>query len=213
VTDFLYPFLEADERQAGALLVDLATSAEAKAAESNRLRAATLDACDSELDLIATSMATRFESGGRLFTFGNGGSSTDAAIIATLFARPPTGPPLPARTLVADQAVITALGNDVGFELVFSRQLIAHAQAGDMAIGLSTSGNSVNVMTAFAEAHGRRLLTVGLAGYEGGQMGVSDDLDHCLIVRADSIHRIQETQAALAFELWRRVQAGLGVAR
>jgi D-sedoheptulose 7-phosphate isomerase len=209
VTDFLYPFIEADERDAGPLLVDLATSAEAKAAESSRLRAATFEACDTELDLIATSMAARFASGGRLFTFGNGGSSTDAAIMATLFARPPAGPPLPARSLVADQAVVTALGNDVGFELVFSRQLIAYAHPGDMAIGLSTSGNSVNVITAFAEAHRRQLLTVGLAGYEGGQMGVCDDLDHCLTVRADSIHRIQETQAALGFELWRRVQATL----
>ena len=97
-------------------------------------------------------MAERFDRGGRLFTFGNGGSSTDAASVAALFASPPWGRALPARCLVEDTAVLTALGNDVGFELVFSRQLIAHARDGDITIGLSTSGNSRNLLPAFDEA-------------------------------------------------------------
>ena len=84
--------------------------------------------------------------------FGNGGSSTDAASLASLFVQPPWGQSLPARNLVDDSAVLTALGNDVGFDLVFSRQLIAHADADDIAIGLSTSGNSRNLLHAFAEA-------------------------------------------------------------
>jgi D-sedoheptulose 7-phosphate isomerase len=208
-TDFLYPFIEADERDAGPLLKDLASSALGKAAESDHLRQATLGACQPQLEAIADAMADRFRAGGRLFSFGNGGSSTDAATVAALFARPPGGLPLPARSLVADQAIITALGNDVGFELVFSRQLIAHSRPSDMAVGLSTSGNSVNVMAAFEEAHRRGLLTVGLAGYDGGQMSSSPAIDHCLVVRADSIHRIQETQAALGFELWQRVRRRL----
>jgi D-sedoheptulose 7-phosphate isomerase len=205
-TDFLYPFIEADERDIGPLLADLAASAEAKAAESARLRAETLTGCELVLDALATAMAERFAAGGKLFSFGNGGSATDAATVAALFTHPPYDRPLPAQSLVSDEAVVTALGNDVGFELVFSRQLIAHARAGDMAMGLSTSGNSDNVIRAFAEAKGKGLLTAGMAGYQGGQMAVSPHVDHCLVVRSDSVHRIQETQAALVFELWRRVQ-------
>jgi D-sedoheptulose 7-phosphate isomerase len=210
-TDFLYPFIEGDERDSGALLTDLAASAEAKAAESARLAAETLIACGPALDRLAEAMAERFDAGGRLFAFGNGGSATDAATIVSLFRRPPR--PLPARSLVCDEAVVTALGNDVGFELIFSRQIIAFAEPGDMAIGFSTSGNSVNLIRAFVEAKARGLLTAGLAGYDGGQMAACADVDHCLVVPSDSVHRIQETQAAVAFELWARIQAVLSTDR
>ena len=83
----------------------------------------------------AAAMVDRFAAGGRLLTFGNGGSSTDAAGLAALFRRPPWGRTRPARCLVDDQAVLTALGNDVGFELVFARQLIAHGREADIALG------------------------------------------------------------------------------
>jgi D-sedoheptulose 7-phosphate isomerase len=205
MTDFLYPFIEGDERDPGALLTDLAASADAKATASLRLRDASRQACGPDLERAATAMAERFRAGARLFAFGNGGSATDAAGLAALFRRPPRGRALPARSLVADEAVLTALGNDVGFELVFSRQLIAYGRSGDIAWGLSTSGNSVNLLHAFAEARRRGLLTVGLAGYDGGQMAEAG-LDHCLVVRADSVHRIQETQAAMVFELWSAIQ-------
>jgi D-sedoheptulose 7-phosphate isomerase len=205
-TDFLYPFIGADERDASSLLVDLSSSAEGKARQSRELRAATLEALSTEIDEIASEMARRFLGGGRLFSFGNGGSATDAASFAALFRSPPTGRGLPAHSLVADEATLTALGNDVGFELVFSRQLIAHSRSGDMAMGFSTSGNSDNVIVAFGEARRRGLLTVGLAGYDGGQMATCGHLDHCLIVRSDSVHRIQETQDALALALWQQVQ-------
>jgi D-sedoheptulose 7-phosphate isomerase len=201
-TDFLYPFIEADERDAGALLDDLAVSAAAKAHESAALRDATLARYQGQLGLIAGEMAQRFSAGGRLFAFGNGGSATDAATCAALFAAPPGRRALPARSLAADVAVITALGNDVGFELVFSRQLIAHSRPGDMAMGFSTSGNSDNVVFAFAEARRRGVLGVGLAGYDGGKMAASCDIDHCLVVRSESVHRVQEVQSALLFSLW-----------
>jgi len=210
-TDFLYPFIEGDERDADALLADLGRSAAAKAEESARLRSATLTRSRADLDAAAAAMAGAFAAGGRLFTFGNGGSSTDAASLATLFARPPWGRALPARGLVEDTAIVTALGNDVGFDLVFSRQLIAHGAAGDIAVGFSTSGSSRNVLTAFAEARGRGMVTVGLAGYDGGEMAASPDVQHCLVVRSDSVHRVQETQAAVGFALWTAVQAALGV--
>ena len=154
-------------------------------------------------------MCARFAHGGRLFVFGNGGSSTDAASLADLFIRPPWGRPMPARNLVDDSAVLTALGNDVGFDLVFSRQLIAHADRRDIAIGLSTSGNSRNLLASFTEADKRGLLTIGIAGYAGGDMARTATVHHCLVVNDDSVHRIQETQAALGFALWQQVQAQL----
>jgi len=209
-TDFLYPFIEGDERDAGALLVDLADSAAAKTAESLSLRDATLAGQHHELAALADAMAARFEAGGRLFTFGNGGSATDAGAAAALFADPPAGRALPARSLAEDAAVLTALGNDVGFDLVFARQLIAHARPGDIALGFSTSGNSQNVLTAFAEACRQGLLTAGLAGYDGGAMAASPDLDHLLVVRAQSVHRIQEVQAALVHALWAAVSGRVG---
>jgi D-sedoheptulose 7-phosphate isomerase len=204
MTDFLYPFIEGDERDSGALLTDLATSSRTKFDQSAALRAATLEGAASELAATASAMRDRFDRGGQLFTFGNGGSSTDAAGLAALFAAPPFGAPLPARCLAEDTAVLTALGNDVGFDLIFSRQLIAHGSREDIALGLSTSGSSRNLLQAFGEAKGRGLLTIGVAGYGGGEMAVAG-LDHCLVVRSDSVHRIQEVQAALCFELWKAV--------
>ena len=73
-------------------------------------------------------------------------------------------------------------------------------------MGFSTSGNSDNLMAAFAEARKRGMLTVGLAGYDGGRMAASDDVAHCLTVRSDSVHRIQEAQAAVAHALWNELQ-------
>ena len=208
-TDFLYPFIDAGERDPGSLLADLAASAEAKAAESRRLAAATIERSQTELDRAGRGIAACFAAGGRMLTFGNGGSATDAAALARLFARPATGAPLPARSLAADEAVLTALANDVGFELVFARQLMAQGRPGDVAVGLSTSGNSANLMVAFAEGRRRGMFTVGLAGYDGGRMATCEDLDVCLVVAAESVHRIQETQAALGVELWSRVHREL----
>jgi len=208
-TNFLYPFIDSEERDSGSLLVDLAASARAKMAQSRELQLATLGQWATVTETLGADMAARFAAGGRLYTFGNGGSATDAEMTAQMFRRPISGRPLPAWPLVDDRAVLTALANDVGFELVFSRQLIAHARRGDMAMGLSTSGNSDNVMRAFSEAKHRGLLTIGLAGYNGGAMAANDNVDFCLVVGSDSVHRIQEAQDALVFELWSVVQRHL----
>lgn len=204
-TGFLYPFLAAEERNGSTLLADLAQSAAAKIHESESLRTRSIEHNARTIEQAATEMARRFTNGARLFVFGNGGSATDAGATAVLFAHPPTGTPLPARSLAEDAAVLTALANDVGFELVFARQLIAHSAPRDIALGFSTSGSSANVLRAFAEARRRGLLTVGLAGYDGGAMAVSNDIDHLLVVEAQSIHRIQEVQAALVHALWTAV--------
>jgi len=208
-TDFLYPFIEGDETDASSLLVDLARSAREKWGESTALRAATLEREHSQVEEVAAAMARRFLAGGRLFTFGNGGSSTDADGVAQLYTQPPWGTPLPARSLVEDHAVITALSNDIGFDVVFSRQLIAHARPGDIAMGFSTSGNSENLLMAFAEAKRRGMLTVGLSGYDGGRMAADDSVQHCLVARSQSVHRIQESQSSLTHVLWAAVQAAL----
>ncbi len=209
-TDFLYPFIEGDETDADTLLADLTRSADGKWAQSSTLRTETLTRCEAQIQETAAAMAERFKAGGRLFTFGNGGSATDAEAVAHLYTEPPHGRPLPARSLAEDQAVMTALGNDVGFDLVFSRQLIAHGRRHDVAMGFSTSGNSENLMKAFAEARKQGMLTVGLSGYDGGRMAAEGTpVEQCLVARSDSVHRIQEAQAALNHALWAAVQEAL----
>lgn len=208
-TGFLYPFIDGEETEREALLEDLARSARSKASESEVLCAATLERWQPALSDLASEVGERLERGGCLFSFGNGGSATDADLLADLFASPPHGRPLRARSLSSDDAVLTALGNDVGFDLVFQRQLIAYARPGDVAVGLSTSGNSENLLRAFAEARARAVLTIGVAGYDGGRMSHSSDVDSCLVVPSESVHRIQEAEARLCFELWRRVQGRL----
>lgn len=205
-TDFLYPFIDAEERGSDALLADLARSADAKWRESEELAVVTLREADSVIQAAAGAIADSVGSGGKLFVFGNGGSATDADALAHLFASPPSGRSLPARSLSADAAIVTALSNDVGFDLVFSRQLIAYGSAGDVALGLSTSGNSEDLLVAFAEAKRRGMSTIGLSGYDGGRMAASADVDHCVVVRSESVHRIQEVQAAVFVALWTAVQ-------
>lgn len=207
-TDFLYPMVDGAVSDAGTLLDDLARSAAGKADTSATLTTETLGVLAAQLEATADGLAERFAAGGRLFTCGNGGSATDAEGVAAMFAVPPGADarPLPARSLVADVSVLTALSNDIGFDIVFSRQLMAHGRPGDMVMGFSTSGNSANVIAAFEHAAGAGMLTVGLAGYEGGAMADCDALHHCLVVAADSVHRIQEAQSATAHALWRLAQ-------
>ena len=208
-TNFLYPFLDAQEDDPQSLLADLAASAHAKAAESLALRRSTLEENAELLAAAAGEMARRFAARGRLFTFGNGGSCTDSTTLAKLFARPPVGEPLPAWSLTADQAILTALGNDVGYELVFARQLIARATEGDIALAMSTSGSSANLMAGLTEGRRRGLYTVGFAGYDGGAFAKSPDVDACFVVRSQSVHRIQEAQALLGYQLWLTVHEQL----
>jgi len=209
-TDFLYPFIEGDERDATSLLRDLSASARAKAGESTILVHAMRERWAATLGGAAAAMAGRVAAGGRVLVFGNGGSATDASTLAALLSTPPRGRPVAARSLVADESVVTALGNDVGFDLVFSRQLIAHGRPDDVAIGVSTSGDSENVLRGFVEAKRLGLLTIGFAGYDGGRMATSGAVDHCVVVGSDSVHRVQEAQAALGFDLWERLQRQLG---
>jgi D-sedoheptulose 7-phosphate isomerase len=199
----LYPFLYADPtEELGAVMAEVRRSTAAKATEIAELRRRVLDAEGDRLVECATAMAARFAAGGRLYTFGNGGSSTDAAEIATAFLHPAHGRPLPALALSNDVAVVTALSNDVGFDIVFARQLDALGRAGDIAWGLSTSGGSANVIRAFTTAARRGMLTVGLAGHPGGAMAELDELDFLFTIPSSSVHRVQEAQTTVYHVLW-----------
>ena len=105
--------------------------------------------------------------------------------------------PVPALSLASEPAVLSAIGNDVGVELVFMRQIIAQSRSADVAFALSTSGGSKNVVAALAEARKRGLLTVALLGYDGGEIARNGLADHTIVVDCDYIPRIQETQAAI----------------
>ena len=209
----LYPFLEPARGDPAAVLADVTRSTAEKIEEIGRLRAAVAETEAARIAACATAMAERFAAGGRMFTFGNGGSSTDATALATLFVAPGPGHRrLPAVSLTDDVATLTALANDVGFEVVFARQIAAAARPGDVALGLSTSGGSANVLRGFAAARERGLLTVGLAGYSGGPMAEAaarGEIEHLFVMPSASVHRIQEAQTTTYHVLWELVQQAL----
>jgi D-sedoheptulose 7-phosphate isomerase len=204
----LYPFLYSDTSDLSAVLDQVRASTVAKAAEIGELRRAVGARDGARIAECAAQAAARFGAGGRLFAFGNGGSATDAQQLATLFLNPgflnPGGnaPPLPAFGLANDTSVVTALCNDVGVEVVFARQLAAFGGRNDIAVGLSTSGNSANLVRAFDEASRRGMLTIGLAGYDGGTMAELDSIDYLFVVPSSSVHRIQEAQTTIYQVLW-----------
>ncbi len=149
-------------------------------------------------------LADSYRGGGRLYTMGNGGSSCDAAHIAVEFQHPVTAgrPALPAQNLAQDMAMISAVGNDVGFGEVFARQMPGLLRRGDIALGVSTSGNSANVLRGLEVARSLGARTLALAGGAGGEMARAGYIDLCLVVGSDSIHRVQETHVAIYHVLW-----------
>jgi D-sedoheptulose 7-phosphate isomerase len=211
----LYPFLYGDEGGGAleAVLEQVRRSTAEKAAEIVELRNQVAERDGDRLAACAEAMAASFAAGGRLLTFGNGGSSTDAQDVASTFLFPgPGARPLPALALTTDVAVVTALANDIGFEVVFARQIAAWGRPGDIAMGLSTSGGSPNVLRGFEQARRSGLLTIGLAGYDGGRMAGSDAIDHLFVIPSTSVHRIQEAQTTVFNVLWELVQEALAAA-
>jgi D-sedoheptulose 7-phosphate isomerase len=200
----LYPFLHGAPQAPEKLEAALLHSIEEKARDSRDANARFFASEAPILVAAAKSVADVYRRGGRLFSMGNGGSSCDASHVAVEFVHPITAgrPALAAINLVADIAMISAVGNDVGFEQVFARQVIAQARSGDGLIGISTSGNSANLVAAFAKAKEIGLATIGLTGGDGGRMRTSGVVDHCLVVPTTSIHRIQECHVAAYHILW-----------
>jgi D-sedoheptulose 7-phosphate isomerase len=207
----LYPFLYSDKSDLPAVLEQVRNSTVAKAGEILELRRVIAERDGARLAECARQVAARFAAGGRLFAFGNGGSATDAQQLATLFLNPGGSYlPLAAFGLGSDTSVVTALCNDIGVEVVFARQLAAFGGRNDIAVGLSTSGNSGNLLRAFDEASRRGMLTIGLAGYEGGKMAELDTIDYLFVAPSASVHRIQEAQTTVYQVLWELTLAALG---
>lgn len=199
----LYPFLHGrkqDPAQMNAALL----AAVGEKVDHHRATIDTFFAKNSQAVIDAAgAVADTYRRRGRMFTMGNGGSSCDAAHVAVEFMHPVTAgrPALTAIDLTADRTMLTAVGNDVGFAHIYVRQIIAQGRAGDVLIGLSTSGNSQNLVKAFTRAKEMGLTTIGLSGMSGGEMAKMG-LDHCLVVETDSIHRIQECHVTIFHVLW-----------
>ncbi len=146
---------------------------------------------------VGETLVQALKQGNKVLLFGNGGSAADAQHIAAefvgrfLFDRPP----LPAVALPVNASCVTAIGNDYGFDVVFSRQIEALGRAGDVAIGISTSGNSPNVLNALSTARKMGLCAVALTGCTGGKL--KDVVDYCICVPSNQTPRIQECHILL----------------
>jgi D-sedoheptulose 7-phosphate isomerase len=195
---FLYPFLGQEKQDSAGVVEEVSASIRMKVADDARLRSQVAGEQPEAIAAAVIAIRERLRRGGKLILFGNGGSATDANDWALDCVLPRAGhSPIPAISLSLEPANITALANDVGAEVIFLRQLIAHARPQDVAIGISTSGGSRNIVMALEEARKRGLLTVGLLGYDGGEIVRRGLADHALVVRSDYIPRIQEVQASV----------------
>ncbi|HMF58681.1 MAG TPA: SIS domain-containing protein [Pyrinomonadaceae bacterium] len=209
-----YPFLHEDEKKPQDLMEELRFSLLEKARESVEVKTRFFE--DNKDTILAASlqMAKSFHRGRKMLVCGNGGSATDAQHIAVEFMHPVIvgRRALPAICLTNDMAMVTAIANDVGFDDVFTRQIIALGQEDDILLGISTSGNSENLMHAFSTARRMKFVCMGFAGNDGGKMAelhAGGLLDFCLTVPTSSIHRIQETHVALYHIMWDMVHTFL----
>ena len=200
----LYPFLHGKEKDPVKDNLALLESVKQKSAHSLSVKEQFFTDNAQAVVNAAKAIAQVYLNKGRMLSMGNGGSSCDAAHFAVEFQHPVTAgrPALPAINLVMDMAMLSAVANDIGIQHVFVRQLEAHGQTTDGLIGFSTSGNSENLLAAFAKARGLGMTTIGLAGGTGGEMKTSGLVDHCLVVNTDSIHRVQEVHVAVYHILW-----------
>jgi len=195
---FLYPFLGMEKQPSDDLTAEVASSILMKVRDDARLRAQVAAEEAEQVGSTAMAIHERLGAGGKLIIFGNGGSATDANDFAIDCVLPPQGyESVPAVSLSLEPANITAVANDIGTDAIFLRQLIAQARPEDVAIGISTSGGSRNIIMALEEARKRRLLTVALLGYDGGEIKRKRLADFPVVVNCDYIPRIQEVQASI----------------
>jgi D-sedoheptulose 7-phosphate isomerase len=195
---FLYPFLGTQKQETTDTASEVAASILMKVKDDSKLRA---QVAQEEAEGIANATLAiheRLQRGGKLILFGNGGSATDANDFAIDCVLPPLGyQSIPAVSLSLEPANITAVANDIGTDAIFLRQLIAQARPEDIAIGISTSGGSRNIIAALEEARKRNMLTVALLGYDGGEIKRKQLADFPVVVNCDYIPRIQEVQASV----------------
>jgi D-sedoheptulose 7-phosphate isomerase len=194
---FLYPFLEQQTGNLDDVVEDVRRSVLMKSAEIGELRGRTLQGALEALQSAAATVRAALDSGGKVLAFGNGGSATDAMDAVADFHEAPQGWPYRrALDLTADSAILTALANDIGAEVLFQRQVIAYGRDGDVALAISTSGNSRNIVEALLEARRRGLATVALVGYDGGRVATGGLADHVIVAPSQHIPRIQEAHAS-----------------
>jgi D-sedoheptulose 7-phosphate isomerase len=195
---FLYPFLGRAKQGTANLLAEVASSILMKAHDDAQLREQVAREEAEQISNTAVAIHERLRRGGKIIVFGNGGSATDANDFAIDCVLPPAGyQSIPAVSLSLEPANITAVANDIGTDAIFLRQLIAQARAEDVAIGISTSGGSRNIIAALEEARKRNMLTVALLGYDGGEIKRKRLADCPVVVNCDYIPRIQEVQASI----------------
>lgn len=195
---FLYPFLGNEKQETSDVTFEVANSIQLKVGDDAKLRESTAREQSERIGNAVAAIRERLQYGGKLIIFGNGGSATDANDWAIDCVSPPPGyRAVPAVSLSLEPANITAIANDVGTDVIFLRQFIAHARPPDVAIAISTSGGSRNVVTALEEARKRGMLSVALLGYDGGEILRRGLVDFPIIVRSDYIPRIQEVQASI----------------
>ena len=160
------------------------------------------------LDMIKL-ISHAFEAGNKLFLFGNGGSAADAQHLAAELVNRYVmdRPPLPAIALTTDTSILTSISNDFSFNEIFAKQLKALGKEGDVAFGISTSGNSSNIIKAFEVAKEMRMKTVALTGNDGGAIAKMADIS--LIVPSTSTPRIQEVHILVGHILCEMVEHSL----
>ncbi len=201
-SSFLYPFLGRSDVELSAVLGDVAASVILKARDTGELRERTVGD-GSAIAAAATALRDSFASGGRVLAFGNGGSATDAMdVVADL-----QHAGLPSLDLTEDSGILTALANDVGPEVLFQRQVIAHGRPDDVALAFSTSGGSPNIILALAEARQRGLTTIAILGYDGGRIAAEHLADHVIVAPSEYVPRIQEAHATVYHLLCEQVAA------
>jgi D-sedoheptulose 7-phosphate isomerase len=205
---FLYPFLGRDRQPVSDVTRDVAASIRLKVDDDTALRQRMAREHAEAIGEAARLIRQRVEHGGKLLLFGNGGSATDANDWALDCVAPPTDlRPIPALSLSQEPANVTAIANDVGVDLIFTRQLIAHARPGDVAVAISTSGGSRNIVMALEEARKRGLTTIALLGYDGGEIVRRGLADLPIVVPCDYIPRIQEIHASVYHVIRELVEA------
>jgi D-sedoheptulose 7-phosphate isomerase len=169
--------------------------------ESARLKLAVARTLTAQITTVGQQLAEAVKTGHKILLFGNGGSAADAQHIAAELVNRflVNRRAYPAIALTTDTSIITSIGNDSDFKHIFQRQIEALGETGDVALGLSTSGNSENVLLAFVAARQKQLTTVALLGGNGGK--IRDMVDHAIVVDSYSTPRIQEVHITLA-HIW-----------
>ena len=191
--------------------MDLAAFFNAEFAEHHDVARRTEAALSKAFSGLVAACVTSIGAGGKILLFGNGGSAGDAQHLATelTIRYKKNRVPIAALALTTDTSALTAAGNDLGFDQIFARQIEALGKAGDVAIAISTSGKSPNVIAALRQAKAMRLVTAGLGGKGGGDMAAL--ADHLLVVPSDTTARIQEMHITLGQMLCGALEIELGL--